>query len=95
MPHNKKRNIKSDDQGTRRAYACHAGLFSKETYSKARENQSSYAQLQELAVSNYNGELDILIDFIIKMAFVNYGNKKIDKNRLFDLEFLFHMRPCE
>lgn len=75
------------------AYACQAGLFSKETYSEARQNQSSFAQLQELAINKYNGELDILIDFIIKMAFVNYGNKKIDKNRLFDLEFFFHMRP--
>lgn len=74
-------------------FAYHAGLFSLDAYEKAKENDSSFDRLAELAVANYNGDLDILFEFEIKMlSNTNRGNK-VEKNRAFDLEFFFHMRP--
>ena len=75
------------------SYACHAGLFSKETYSQAKIDKGLFDRISRQALDNYTGQLDVLISFLIKMNQTNYMNKKIDENRLFDLEFFFHMRP--
>lgn len=76
-------------------FAYHAGLFSLDTYEKAKENSQSFDSLTEFAVANYNGDLDVLFKFVIKMLSNTKRGNKVEQNRVFDLEFLFHMRPSD
>lgn len=77
------------------AYACQAELFSKQTFEQAKSDNILFQEIEKLALDKYTGQLDFLISFLVKMNQINYRNrnKKLDENRLFDLEFLFNMRP--
>jgi len=75
------------------AYAYHAGVLKRETFEKAKSDEALFQNISKQTLQSYNGDLDFMITFLLKMNHVNYENKKIDKNRLFDIEFLFHMRP--
>jgi hypothetical protein len=73
-------------------WAFHAKLISKEIYELSKRDEKKFNELKNYTKKKYTGSLDVLFKFIITMLSLARKGQQFEKNRIFDIEFFFHMR---